>query len=148
MTWVIKVKNSLGEGLVVAYSDDNSTTDLSLIMCPEVTVDFDKDDIKRNIYSIANAKKIDGIVKQILNTQIYRNDGLFAITDNSVLSIKKEDYTLMGENDDLFFNHPAPYEPQAIFRTPMATVYVNNNEVTGTSFTSNPKFGLPPVCGL
>lgn len=143
MNWKIKVKNSLGEGLVIAYSDDNTTTDLSLIMCPEVTIDYDKDDVKRNIFSIANGYKIDGIVKKMLNTQIYRYDGVFAITDNSILTIKKEDYTKVDMNDELFHNHPAPFKPQNIFRTPMAIVYVNNNEITGTIFTSNPKFGLP-----
>src|SRR5699024_11154268 len=42
MGWPLQVLNSLGEGLVVAASKDGNTTDLSLIMAPKVTENYDE----------------------------------------------------------------------------------------------------------
>src|SRR5690606_11922755 len=51
MAWPLTIRNSIGEGLVIAETPDGVNTDISHIMSPLVTSNYSGESIKRSIYS-------------------------------------------------------------------------------------------------
>lgn len=143
MTWPLTIRNGIGEGLVLAVTPDGASSDISHIMSPEVTTDFDNTEIKYNIYSARNGGPLPGIIKEMTFAQIYGQDALLALTDNYIYRINTVDYSLQGTNDDLFFVGPGIYNPQAFYEAPQANVLINNGELTSTYFGASKKYGAP-----
>lgn len=115
MSYPLSVRNSIGEGLVIAESYDEQTSDISHIMSPLVTSLYSGESVKHKIYSGANGFTIPGLVKQIKWSSL-RSIGnvMLAITDNSIEAIKTLDYTIVAQNEELFFTPPATIKPMAI----------------------------------
>lgn len=139
----LNIRNSLGEGLVVANTADGTNTDLDLIMSPQVTTDYDEINVKYEVYSSVNTSEIAGLVKDIQFTSIYGENSLLAITDQSIVRIKRQDFTYQGINQDLFFAHDPQFSPQMLGKINQGTIYVGNNELTGTFLGASRKFGAP-----
>ena len=134
----------MGEGLVIAETSNGSNTDLSLIMSPEVTEDFNGESILRHVYSANNGGDlIAGLVNQMRFTTQLGSNILLAITDNSMTKVKTFDYSFGGMNDDLFYAAKNSYKPQLLGGIPQGDLYVGNNELTGTYLGITAKFGLP-----
>lgn len=142
-TWQLNVKNSIGEGLVIAESTDGLNTDISHIMSPLVTPDITTESIKHNIYSAINDALIPGLIKQMKYVPIYGVNHLVAITDNSITKIKTLDYVSSGSNEDLFYSHVGDFKPELIDRIPVADIYIEKGRLTYTNLGASRKYGLP-----
>jgi hypothetical protein len=144
MFWPLEVKNTLGEGLVVAETDDDANTDLSLIMSPEVTTGYQKVSVLRHVYSANNSNdRIEGLVKQMRFTTQMGANILLAITDHSIVKINTFDYSFGAINDDLFYAVKDSYNPQLLGGVVQGDIYVGDNRLTGTYLGITAKFGLP-----
>lgn len=144
MAWKTTVKNNLGEGLVIAETIDGNMTDLSILMSPEVTEDFESDRILSHVYSANNnGAYLDGIIKQMKFVSIYGINALLAITDNSVYSINTFDYAFRAANDDMFYSSKDEYHPQLLGKVDMGDIYVGNGQLTSTNLGSSRKIGIP-----
>ncbi|MCG8375478.1 MAG: PKD-like family lipoprotein, partial [Chlorobiales bacterium] len=141
--WDLEVKNPINEGLVVAELHSENKTDFSLIMAPEVTEDYDKVTILKNVYSVNSGQQIDGEVKQIRFTNMYGSNIILAITNNSITQINTFDYSFGAMNDDLFFAAKDSYSPQLLGGVNQSDIYVGNNRLTATWLGISRKFGLP-----
>lgn len=140
-SWKLNIRNSIGQGLVIAETSDGRSTDLSHIMSPLVTNNYQKESIKRHIYSAVNGTQIDGIVKQMrFNVEV---SALFGITDNSIFKVNTIDYVLGAENDGLFFTHTGPYKPQALGGFNQSDIYIDNGKMYGVYFAISRKFAAP-----
>ncbi len=152
----VSVLNNLGEGLVIADSKDGLHSDIHLLMMPWVTSNFIKESLKRGVYSTINRKEIDGVVKQLRSYVAFRDVVVQGITENSIFSIKKLDYTLLGKNNDLFYAPRASFRPQALGVVYQGDLYVDNGMLTGAYMAAsaklpNPfdtKFTVPAVLGM
>lgn len=139
--WKLNVRNSIGQGLVIAETSDGISTDLSHIMSPLVTENYPAESVKHHIYSAVNGKTIPGIVKQLrFNVEAL---ALFGITDNSIFKVNTADYVLGGANDDLFFTHTGPYQPQALGGFNQSDIYIENGKLYGVYFAISKKFAAP-----
>ena len=144
MAWETTVKNPLGEGLVVAETGNNTNTDLSIIMSPEVTEGYSGENILRHVYSINNGGAlIPGLVKQMRFAIVYTVNSLFTITDNSLVKVETFDYSYAGMNDDLFYASKETYSPQSLGGVFQGGLYVGNHRLTSTNLGITQKFGLP-----
>lgn len=143
MTWPVTVKNNIGEGLVIAETNDQAHTDISHIMAPQVTSNYNGESVKHHVYSSINGGKINGIVKQLRFASIFGVDALLAITNESILRVNTLDYTFGGMNNDLFYPQQTTYQPQALGAVYQGDVYVGNGKLTATYLGANRKFGLP-----
>lgn len=143
MSWPVTVKNNIGEGLVIAHTDDQTNTDLGHIMSPEVTADFSEVSVKKHVYSSINFKTIPGLVKQMTFTRVFGVDALFAITNQSITRINTLDYAYGGMNNDLFFGSSSSYKPQALGQAFQCDLYVGDGKLTGTFLGASRKFALP-----
>ena len=144
--WSLTVKNALGQGLVVADSKDGSKTDLSLIMGEKITKEYDYDETKihYNIYSTFNNDAcIDGVVKKMLQRNIYGVMSLLAITDNSILRITTEDYTLFTKDDGMFYLDYGTYDPGNIYAFNQNDIYVENGSLFCTWLGVSDEFNVP-----
>lgn len=144
MAWPLTIRNSIGEGLVIAETSDGVNSDLSHIMSPLVTYDYTGESVKHNIYSALNDGQIlPGLVKQMEFGIIYGVESIMGITEKSVFKINTLDYTFAGMNDDLFFASTADYKPQMLGTINQGNMYVGNGKLTGTYLGASRKFGLP-----
>jgi hypothetical protein len=141
-TWNLNVKNSIGEGLVVAESTDGVNSDISHIMSPLVTPDVTAESIKHNIYSTINGALIPGLIKQMKYVPIYGVNNIIAITNNSIIKIKTLDYVFGGSNDDLFYGHTGDFKPESIDGVPFADIYMEKGKLTYTNLGASRKYGL------
>jgi hypothetical protein len=141
MDWKVTVKNSIGEGLVVAETSDGVNTDLSHIMFPLVTRNYSGESIKRHVFSGVNGSEIPGIVKQMR----YAPDltALFGITDNSIFKVNTIDYSLNGKDDNLFFGHTGAYKPASIGIIYQSDVYIENGKFYANYLVASKKWGVP-----
>lgn len=140
-SWKVSIKNSNGEGLVIAETTDGINTDLSHIMHRLVTTDYTGESVKHNIYSGVNGGTIPGIVKQMRFSADIR--GLFGITNNSVFRVNTLDYKLGGSNDDLFFNHIGEFAPAAMGAAFQSDIYIENGKFYANQMVASKKWGVP-----
>ena len=142
MAWPLKILNNIGQGIVVATTSDNTSTDLSHIMSAQVTADFDDLDIKYNVYSSLNDNMISGVTKQLKYYSIFGQDAVLGITDNSIYKVNTVDYSLGGVNGDLFYVDRPVYKPLALGQVTQGSLLVNNGNLTATFFGASQKFGV------
>ncbi|MFD0761314.1 PKD-like family lipoprotein [Lutibacter aestuarii] len=143
MAWPVKVLNNIGEGIVIAETTDNVTTDISHIMSPKVTTNFEGISVKHQVYSSINGVNIAGITKQLRFAKVYGVDVMFGITDESIYKINTLDYTFAGNNNDLFYANAASYSPDAIGGVYQGDLYISNGKLTSTYLGASRSFGLP-----
>lgn len=147
-SYPLSVRNSIGEGLVIAETYDDQTTDISHIMSPAVTSLFSGESVKYKIYSGANGFTIPGLIKQIKWSSL-RTIGnvMLGITDNSIEAIKTLDYTYAARDEELFFTPPTEIKPLTIEVFKGGTVFnafLNNDGRTYTDIVSGAgKWALP-----
>ncbi|MEO6681958.1 MAG: PKD-like family lipoprotein [Ginsengibacter sp.] len=142
--WPVTVRNSIGEGLVIATSSDGVNSDISHIMSPLVTSNYSSESIKRNVYSAVNGKTIPGLLKQIRYTKLAaQGEIMMAISDNTILAVKTLDYSLIGMNEDLFFTPVAGRKNDQIGDLTQIDVYIGNGRLTAVWLEINKKFGVP-----
>lgn len=98
--WKVKVSDVLGEGLIVADTRDEQTTDLSLIMAMNFTgkyMDDSGDMIFRNLYSRGNeGERIQGVAIDLMMskyaTTSATNSTLTVLTPNSIVRVNPSGY--------------------------------------------------------
>ncbi|SFH12372.1 PKD-like family lipoprotein [Pedobacter insulae] len=148
-SWPLTVFSSIGEGLVVATTADGLSTDLNHIMSPLVTSNYNNESVKFNVYSGANNKAITGLVKQMRFTIALRAspravvNTLFAITDNSLTRINTVDFSLAGQNGDLFYTPKASYNFQALSGKNQADVFIESGGLTIANHGITDKIAIP-----
>lgn len=143
MSWPLTVRNSIGEGLVIATTEDGVQADLSHIMSPLVTPDYSEVSVKYDVYSTNNDdNKLPGVIREMMFTNFTGDDVLLALTDESIIKINTFDYTFGGINADLFFGD-VPLPPQALTRVSQGDIYIGNGKLTYTWLAISRQFGLP-----
>ncbi|RYF70391.1 MAG: hypothetical protein EOO39_15805, partial [Cytophagaceae bacterium] len=143
------MQSSIGEGLVVATTADGLNTDLSHIMSPLVTTNYNNESVKLNVYSGVNKTTIAGLVKQMRFTGALRLlprgtvNTLFAITDNGMTRINTVDFSLAGKNGDLFYAPKTTYNFQALKGRNQADLFIENGQITVAYHAITDKIGIP-----
>lgn len=143
MNWPLHVRNNLGTGLVVAESRDGVRTDLSLIMSPLVTPDYDETTLAFEVYSAVNGQTLEGLVKEMQYVVMFGVPTLLGITDQDFYRINRENFTYENMNEGLFFAHDGNFSPQTIGKINQGTIIVEGGVLTGTFLGGSRLFGAP-----
>lgn len=144
MSWPLTIRNSIGEGLVIAETADGVTSDLSHIMSPRVTTDYSSESVKRQVFSSINGTTIPGVLKQLRFTTLNSvGEIMLGISDNTIAGVKTLDYTLARMNEELFFTPVAGRNHQMLGSLQQSDVYVGNGKLTAFWLATNKKFGVP-----
>lgn len=113
----LTVTNALSEGWMILHEKEG-VSDIDFLMTPELLPALAGDELVRNIYSeLNNGQKIIGNPLQVVNCKMKRTatrtDNLvYVVTDNSLMRLSGDDFTLLQENESLFFLPPAVFKPQ------------------------------------
>jgi len=117
-TWDITVISPFGQGLIVADTRDEQTTDVNLIMAFNFTTSLLRDsantNIMRNAYSTANGAKINGIVKQLAFHKYNAYKDVTFMTDKSYIRIDPNSYQKKDVDAGLFVIAPEKILPNDI----------------------------------
>ena len=133
-TWSLKVNPVFGEGLIVADTKDDATSDLNLIMAYNFNT-AKPDSAPRifyNLYSDNNGTKINGLVKSLTYMSYNTTKFITVLTDNLIMKIDPVSYKLKLTNNDLFLLPPAAISPnmvQSIQATNQHEYIVNNGKI-------------------
>jgi hypothetical protein len=142
--WPVTVRNSIGEGLVIATSSDGVNSDLSHIMSPLVTNDYESESVKRNIFSAVNGSTIPGLLKQLRYTKLSgTGEIMMGISDETIVAVKTLDYTLAFKNEDLFFSPVSNRKHDQIGALTQSDVYIGNGKLTSVWLEISKKFAIP-----
>lgn len=116
IVWQIVVEASSGQGLVVADSDNGTTSDLSIILDTLFTYQYvvkgtttPKPTLfKRNEFSRANTRKITGIIHTMFAQRLYQDarytNFLHGESRINVFRINTLDYSVVAEGKNLFYD--------------------------------------------
>jgi hypothetical protein len=127
--WRLTVLNNIGEGLVIATTKDNSTTDFSHIMSPEVTTNYTDVSVKRNILSGVNGSGINGLVKDLYFANVRGGNRVYALTANNMYAYNTLNYSYVGDKNDLFITPLANLNPSAFYYCYQNDVYLGNDMI-------------------
>lgn len=143
MNWPLHVRNNLGEGLIVADTRDGTSTDLSLIMSPDITTDYDENTVVHQVYSAVNGGTLNGLIKDMQYVLMFGVPTILGIHDDGIYRINREDLTYENMNEGLFFAHDGNFESQTLGKINQGTIYVEGGELTGTFLGGSRLFGAP-----
>lgn len=117
--FLIKVQTSFAEGLVIADTRDEKSTDLHLVISQAFnsTMKYGEDKVYNNIYSQVNGAPIDGLVKDLQTKSYQTNRTLTALTEHGVIRTDHYDYKRINHECDLnvFTIAPEQMSPQKLF---------------------------------
>ncbi len=140
--WPLMIRNGIGEGLVIVETYDNQNTDLSHIMSPLVTPDFNQEKIRTKIYSAANGTSIPGLVNSMIFTKLGSSNVLLGGTSNSLFAIKTLDYSLGDQNEKLFYAPQDSYGPEKLVNFVQNEIMIHKGKLYA-NWLQISKFGLP-----
>lgn len=118
-TWALTVDRTLGEGLLVADTKDEQTTDLHLIMAYNFTTSKvnDKNDIiMRDLYSKANGENIRGLVNSMsyVNYESLKNRSVTCLTNDAIIRVDPFTCKFLDSDEEVFVLPPKLIEPLGI----------------------------------
>lgn len=146
MYWNVFVSSEFGEGLIVADTKNEATSDLNLIMANEFTQGFanEGEDVTfTNLYSQSNGEEIDGVMCGVYYGNVYNKRRITAITPNSVVRLNPLDYQFLDMNDGAFYVPMKEIAPAYICNGFTSEYMVVNNKVAILSAQNSTKYGYP-----
>lgn len=144
-SWTLTVNSPFGSGLLVADTKDGVNSDLNLIMSynftPSVADSYVK--IYRNMYSDANAQKIDGVVKSLSYMKYIDARILTALTDKSIIRVNPLSFKFTMRDHTCFILPPETINPSAIqsIQPINQHEYIVNNGKAHSRYGNNVAFG-------
>lgn len=116
-TFKVKVETPFGAGLIISETEDDRTSDISLIRAYNFSGGFkkDQDTIMRNLFSLVNKRKIDGVGTAVLSTTYGVYGRYMTIgTRSSIDRIDPFDYSYIDGNGDSFMIDPKDYHVSSL----------------------------------
>ena len=154
-SWRLYIQSSFLDGLLVADSEDGTTTDLTLINNSQLTNQYTKEErIFRHILKAANETAYDGL----LTSLTYERTGNAFITSSSHLNqvwaisstgesvrFNSEDYSINGtwEDERLFLYLPTDFQVKSYIRSSQLFIANTNNGLYSFINTTGNKFSMP-----
>lgn len=144
-SWTLVVNSPFGSGLLVADTKDGVNSDLNLIMSYNFTPSVADTLVKiyRGMYSDANSKKIDGIVKNISYMKYNTDRILTFITDKAITRVNPLSYKYTMRDNECFILAPEVITPNFIqsIQPINQHEYIVNNGKVHSRFGNNAPFG-------
>lgn len=133
LIWEMKVLGVYGGGLLVAETEDELNSDISLVMSRTFNTnltDYNMDTVHYRIYSKHNGNPVNGLINSFTYVNGSAFSGITALVPGE--SIIRIDPVTMEEQDrdmDLFFYTPESFNPQMIFNAYSICVLLNDGTI-------------------
>lgn len=116
-TFTVKVETPFGPGLILSETEDEQTSDISLIRAYNFSSGFkkDQDTTMRNLFSLVNKRKIAGVGTAILSTAYGVYGRYLTIgTQTSIDRVDPFDYSYIDGNGESFMIDPKNYNVSSL----------------------------------
>lgn len=109
--WTLIVTAQFNEGLVVAYTRDGTTSDLGLIMHPQLTETYsgaEQGTVEKELISRRNGSPFPSAVTHMLYTydKTDKKNILWVSTDDDLMRVETDYYEILGHKEDAFVYLP------------------------------------------
>ena len=153
-SWKLYVQSSFLDGLLVADSENGTTTDFTLINNSQITNRYTKEErIFRHILETANGTTYDGLLTS-LTYEIMGNAVTVSSHLNQIWAISStgksvrfncEDYSINGtwEDEKLFLYCPTDFQVRSYIRSSQLFIAYTNNGLYSFLNTAGNKFSMP-----
>lgn len=138
--WNLIIEASSGQGLVVAYTKDNKTSDFALVQDTLFTLNYYDDDnifiprkYKFDLFSSKNNKTFDGVINNMFSQTRYHEKRstymLHGASDHNAFRISTLEYDLLLEGKELFYDRYVELNIDHYFITSGYAMMVNNGRL-------------------
>ena len=120
--WTLIVTAQFNEGLVVAYTRDGTTSDLGLIMHPQLTETYsgaEQGTVEKELISRCNGSPFPSAVTHMLYTydKTDKKNILWVSTDDDLMRVETDYYEILGHKEDAFVYLPGKLDIRSLLNT-------------------------------
>lgn len=134
ISWKLMITSSAGDGLLVADTQDELTSDVSLIRAKCLSSNYNDAVLyKRNGYSSMSGSKMTGLINQLFygkvtvsQTETYR---VYTLTDNAMVALDPQTYEVSKPYSKLFLSAPSSSAPKVIQNGVNDMFYVDGTDI-------------------
>lgn len=133
-TWKLMVTSSAGDGLLVADTQDGTTSDITLVRANCLSSNYNGGIFyKRDGYSGMNGSKMNGLITQLLYSKLYIGTSasywVYAMTDKTLVRLDPETYGISKSYNEIFFVAPDAPAPKTIQNGSQDMFYVDGTDL-------------------
>lgn len=135
--WRIYVSGKFSEGIVVAHTSDNLTSDMSFISSQLFAEKTVSEYIDKNIFSTTQGANMDGLITSMIYYSPQRS--IFGVTDtHESFRVNANDFSLYGYGKDLFaFDAINSSNAQGIYFGNTKNIYLVDNGLIYAAYPAN-----------
>ena len=135
--WTLIVTAQFNEGLVVAYTRDGTTSDLGLIMHPQLTETYsgaEQGTVEKELISRRNGSPFPSAVTHMLYTydKTDKKNILWVSTDDDLMRVETDYYEILGHKEDAFVYLPGKLDIRSLLNTYQCTMILNDGDIYET----------------
>lgn len=135
--WTLIVTAQFNEGLVVAYTRDGTTSDLGLIMHPQLTETYsgaEQGTVEKELISRRNGSPFPSAVTHMLYTydKTDKKNILWVSTDDDLMRVETDYYEILGHKEDAFVYLPGKLDIRSLLNTYQCTMILNDDDIYET----------------
>ena len=135
--WTLIVTAQFNEGLVVAYTRDGTTSDLGLIMHPQLTETYsgaEQGTVEKELISRCNGSPFPSAVTHMLYTydKTDKKNILWVSTDDDLMRVETDYYEILGHKEDAFVYPPGKLDIRSLLNTYQCTMILNDGDIYET----------------
>ena len=132
--WKLMITSSAGDGLIVADTRDEQTSDVSLIRAKCLSSNYnDAASYKRDGYSAMNGSKMTGLINQLFYGKVTVSEKetyrVYTLTDQTIVALDPETYEISRPYDKLFLSPPVSPAPKTVQNGVNDMFYVDGTEL-------------------
>lgn len=135
--WTLIVTAQYNEGLVVAYTKDGTTSDLGLIMHPQLTETYsgaEQGTVEKELVSRRNGGPFPSAVTHMLYTydKTDKKNILWVSTGDDLMRVETDYYEILGHKEEAFVYLPGKLDVQSLLNTYQCTMILNDGDIYET----------------
>ena len=135
--WTLIVTAQFNEGLVVAYTRDGTTSDLGLIMHPQLTETYsgaEQGTVEKELISRRNGSPFPSAVTHMLYTydKTDKKNIRWVSTDDDLMRMETDYYEILGHKEDAFVYLPGKLDIRSLLNTYQCTMILNDGDIYET----------------
>lgn len=132
--WDLFVTAQYGEGILVGYTTDGTTSDVGLIMHPKLTEQYAGEPagtIQKGLIESANGEPFPSLITHLLYTYAKSNGQniFWAATQDDLMRIETDYYEILAHKDDVFVYPPEVLNVQQLVNTYQCTMILNDGDI-------------------
>lgn len=135
--WFLYVSGKFSEGLIVAHTNDNTTSDMSFISSQLFSEKAVEENIDKNIFSATQGAKMDGLITSMVYYSPQRS--VFGVTSTKEsFRVSANDFSLYGYGKELFtYDAISSSNAMGVYYGNASNIYLVDNGLIYAAYSAN-----------